>query len=96
MTQAQIPGILTATTNQQQPGINECITDIRHHLHRPGGHHAARGLRRLRVITSTDTTTLRAELPDQAALAGLIQRVNGLRLEIIHAQLLAPSPQDSN
>jgi hypothetical protein len=48
------------------------------------------------VITSTDTTTLRAELPDQAALVGLIQRVNGLRLEIIHVQLLAPSPQDSN
>jgi hypothetical protein len=42
------------------------------------------------VTTDADTTTLRAELPDQAALVALIQRINGLRLEIIHLQLLAP------
>jgi hypothetical protein len=47
------------------------------------------------ITTSPDTTTLRAELPDQAALVGLIQRINGFRLEIIHVQLLAPSPPDS-
>jgi hypothetical protein len=38
------------------------------------------------------TTTLRAELPDQAALAGLVQRITGLRLEMIHLHLVAPPP----
>ncbi len=37
-------------------------------------------------------TTLRAELPDQAALAGLVQRITGLRLELIHLHLVAPPP----
>ena len=37
-------------------------------------------------------TTLRAELPDQAALAGLVQRITGLRLELIHLHLVAPQP----
>ena len=44
------------------------------------------------VTTGAGTTTLRAELPDQAALVGLIQRINGLRLEVVQVQLLAPSP----
>ena len=48
------------------------------------------------ITTSPDTTTLRAELPDQAALVGLIQRINGLRLEIVHVQLIAPPPPDGN
>ena len=39
------------------------------------------------------TTTLRAELPDQAALAGLVQRITGLRLELIHMRLVAPPPE---
>jgi hypothetical protein len=44
------------------------------------------------ITTGPDTTTLRAQLPDQAALVGLIQRINGLRLEIIHLQRLTPPP----
>ena len=44
------------------------------------------------VTTGAGITTLHAELPDQAALVGLIQRINGLRLEVIHVQLLAPPP----
>ena len=35
------------------------------------------------VTTSPETTTLRAELPDQAALPGLVERIVGLGLEII-------------
>ena len=35
------------------------------------------------VITSPETTTLRAELPDQAALPELVERIVGLGLEII-------------
>lgn len=44
------------------------------------------------VTVGPDTTTLRAELPDQAALCGLVLRVIGLGLEVIHLRLVAPSP----
>ena len=44
------------------------------------------------VTTGAGVTTLRAELPDQAALIGLIDRVNGLRLEVIRVTLMA-SPE---
>lgn len=40
------------------------------------------------VTTSPEATTLRAELPDQAALPGLIERIVGLGLEIIDMQLV--------
>jgi hypothetical protein len=46
------------------------------------------------VTTGPGTTTLRAELPDQAALSGLVQRITGLRLEVIHLRLVAPPPAD--
>jgi hypothetical protein len=41
------------------------------------------------VTTSPETTTLRAELPDPAALSGLIGRIVGLGLEIIELHLVA-------
>lgn len=44
------------------------------------------------VTTGPETTTLTANLPDEAALAGLIERITSLRLEIIRMQLLAPPP----
>jgi hypothetical protein len=43
------------------------------------------------VIVGPDTTTLGCELPDQAALAGLIQRIIGLRLEITCVLLVEPA-----
>jgi hypothetical protein len=43
-----------------------------------------------KVTTGPDTTTLRADLPDQAALSGLAQRIVGLGLEIIHILLVTP------
>ena len=43
------------------------------------------------VITSPETTTLRAELPDQAALPGLVERIVGLGLEIIDVHLVTQS-----
>jgi hypothetical protein len=43
------------------------------------------------VTVGSETTTLRCELPDQAALAGLIQRIIGLRLEITCLQLVEPA-----
>jgi hypothetical protein len=42
------------------------------------------------VILGSSTTTLRADLPDQCALSGLIQRIVGLHLEITQVHLLAP------
>lgn len=44
------------------------------------------------VTVSHGTTTLRAELPDQCALAGLIERVGSLGLDVIHVSLVAPPP----
>jgi hypothetical protein len=42
------------------------------------------------VIRGVGTTTLRADLPDQCALSGLIQRIISLHLEIIQVHLVAP------
>jgi hypothetical protein len=42
------------------------------------------------VILGSGTTTLRADLPDQCALSGLIQRILGLHLEITQVNLVAP------
>jgi hypothetical protein len=44
------------------------------------------------VTIGRGTTTLRAELPDQAALAGLVQRITGLGLEVVDLHLVAPAP----
>jgi hypothetical protein len=45
------------------------------------------------VTIGPGITTLRAELPDQAALTGLLQRINGLGLEMLDMHLLAPPPE---
>jgi hypothetical protein len=45
------------------------------------------------VTIGPDTTTLRAELPDPAAFAGLMQRIAALRLEVVHVQLVAARPK---
>jgi hypothetical protein len=44
------------------------------------------------VTIGPGTTTLRAELPDQAALSGLVQRITDLRLELIHMRLVTQLP----
>jgi hypothetical protein len=41
------------------------------------------------VTIGPGTTTVRAQLPDQAALTGLVQRITGLHLEVIHMRLVA-------
>ena len=46
------------------------------------------------VTLGRGTTTLRAELPDQGALTGLMDRITGLGLEVIDMHLVAPSPGD--
>ena len=42
------------------------------------------------ISVGPGTTTLRAELPDQGSLQGLLQRIASLRLELIHLRLVAP------
>jgi hypothetical protein len=42
------------------------------------------------VTIGPGTTTLRAELPDQAALSGLVQRIFSLRLEVINLHRVTP------
>ena len=42
------------------------------------------------IIAGPNTTTLRAVLPDQTALWGLVERIMGLGLEVVHLNLVAP------
>ena len=44
------------------------------------------------VTVSHGTTTLRADLPDQGALTGLMERITGLGLDVIDVSLVAPPP----
>ena len=45
------------------------------------------------ITIGTGMTTLRAELPDQGALCGLVQRIIGLGLELVHLHLVtSPEP----
>ena len=45
------------------------------------------------VIIGPGTTTLRAEFPDPAAFAGLMQRIAALRLEVVYVHLVASQPE---
>jgi hypothetical protein len=42
------------------------------------------------VSVGPGTTTLRAEMPDQGALQGLLQRITSLGLELLDVSLTAP------
>jgi hypothetical protein len=46
------------------------------------------------VTLGPRTTTLRAEVPDQGALSGLMDRITGFGLEVIDMHLVAPFPGD--
>jgi hypothetical protein len=45
------------------------------------------------ITTGPDTTILRAQVPDQGALMGLVQRINGLGLEVVDLDLVTPPPE---
>ena len=45
------------------------------------------------VTIGPGTTTLRAELPDRAALPGLMERIRSLGLDVIDVSLVAPPPE---
>ena len=44
------------------------------------------------VNVGPGTTTLRAEMLDQGALQGIMQRITGLGLELIEVRVVSPSP----
>ena len=46
------------------------------------------------IIIGPGTTTLRADLPDQGALTGLMERISGLGLQVIDVSLVALPPGD--
>ena len=46
------------------------------------------------VTLGPGTTTLRAHLPDQAALTGLMERITSLGLDVIHLYVVAPPSGD--
>jgi hypothetical protein len=45
------------------------------------------------VTIGRGTTTLRTELPDRGALSGLMERINGLGLDVIDVSLVASPPR---
>ncbi len=45
------------------------------------------------ISVGPGTTTLRAELPDQGALQGLMLRITSFRLELIDVHMVAPPPE---
>ena len=46
------------------------------------------------VTLGPGTTTLRAEVPDQGALSGLMERISSLGLKVIDVSLVALPPGD--
>lgn len=46
------------------------------------------------VMVGPSTTTLRAELADQAAFSELVQRIIGLGLQLVHVRRVATPPRD--
>jgi len=45
------------------------------------------------ITVRRTTTTVRAELPDQAALLGLVHRIAGLGLEVVDMHRVDPLPE---
>ena len=82
-------GTLTASVNHRLRGINP----VRSHTYEiTFSGQAGRTLRAqfddCEVTTSPEMTTIRVELPDQAALPGLVERIVGLGLEIIDVHMV--------
>ncbi|HMK10015.1 MAG TPA: hypothetical protein VK461_00385 [Acidimicrobiales bacterium] len=49
----------------------------------------AAGFEGCEVMTSDDVTTVRALVPDQAALQGMISQVHGFGLELLEVRIVA-------
>jgi hypothetical protein len=92
MTRALPPGILDGT-NEAAFVRHGCVRSQEYEIIFAG--EAGPALRAefddCEVIVGEGTTTLRADLPDQGALLGLLLRIASLRLDVVHV-LLAPPP----
>jgi hypothetical protein len=77
----------TRATARHRTGV---FTNVRDHFHGQAGTVLRAEFDDCGVSVGPGTTTLRAELPDQGALHGLLQRIVGLRLELIDVHVAAP------
>jgi len=95
MTQSQPPGTLVARQTGRLRGLTVVPSQTYEITFRGQAGTTLRAeFDDCEVTIGPGTTTLRAELLDQAALSGLLQRITGLRLELIHMRLVAPPPSN--
>ena len=95
MTQTRPPGMLVARRTRRLRGLTVVSSQTYEITFRGQAGTALRTeFDDCEVTIGPGTTTLRAELPDQAALSGLLLRITGLRLELIHMHLVVPPPAD--
>jgi hypothetical protein len=92
MTPARLPGMLTPSVKGVSAARRKLVQSRTYEITFAG--QAGAVLRSefddCDISVGPGTTTLRAELPDQGALQGLLQRLAGLRLELIHLHMVAP------
>ena len=92
MTQTGLSGMLAARINRSRQRGAELVHSRTYEITFVG--QAGRVLRAefddCEVRVGPGTTTLRAELPDQGALQGLLQRIAGLGLELVDMHVVAP------
>ena len=92
LTQTQPPGTLGCALNQQTAG-RIVLRSQTYEITFTG--QAGSALRAefddCKVSIGPGTTALRAELPDQGALTGLINRITGLGLEVVDLHLITPA-----
>lgn len=96
MTQQGLPGMLAARTNGSRLRGANLVQSRTYEITFIG--QAGTTLRAAfddcEVSVGPGTTTLRAELPDQGALQGLLQRITSLRLELVDVRVMAPPPAE--
>jgi len=94
MMQTRAPGMLAAQMNDELRGVI-LVRQQTYEITFAGqaGSVLRAELEDCEVTVGRGTTTVRAELPDQGALLGLVQRITGLGLEVVDMHLVAPLPE---
>ena len=94
MTQAALSGMLPSTHRRESAARRRTVQSRTYEITFVG--QAGTVLRAefddCEVSVGPGTTTLRADLPDQGALQGLLQRIAGLGLELVDVRVVAPPP----
>ena len=95
MTRQLPPGTLAAGRTGRPRCVNlDAITNVRDHVRGQAGKVLRAEFDDCEVTVGPDTTTLRAELPDGAALTGLVRRITGLGLDLIDLHLVTSAADD--